>query len=117
MATDLKHEAELDDSTIKGEEESSMYHILKGWPIIIAHLRKESKELEKNSETKSKSTIAKTTFDMTVDQAISGLNRKTKPEYSNLSKQGPTLTSATRHRTSNSGECQRAIQSSYYSYE
>ena len=84
---------------------------------IIADLRKELKELEKNSETKSKSTITETTFDMTGDQAISGLNRKTKPEYSNLSKQSPTLTSATRHRTSDSGECQRAIQSSYYSYE
>lgn len=72
MATDLKREAELDISTIKGEEESSMYHMLKGWPIIIAHLRKESKELEKNSETKSKSTIARTTF---------------------KSKQSPTLTS------------------------
>ena len=78
MATNFKHEAELDDSTIKSEEESSMYHILKGWPIIVAHLRKESKELEKNSETKSKSTIAITTFDMTVNQAISGLNRKSK---------------------------------------
>ena len=54
MATDPKHEAELDYSTIKGKEESSMYQILKGWPIIIAQLRKESKELEKNSETKSK---------------------------------------------------------------
>jgi hypothetical protein len=30
-------------------------------------LRKESKELEKNSKTKSKSTIAKTTSDMMVD--------------------------------------------------
>ena len=59
MATDPKHEAELDYSTIKGKEESSTYHILKGWPIIIAQLRKESKELEKNRETKSKSTIAK----------------------------------------------------------
>jgi len=85
MATNLKHEAELDDSTIKSEEESSMYHILKGWPIIVAHLRKESKELEKNSETKSKSTIAKTTFNTTVNQTIGGLNRK--------SKQSPTLMS------------------------
>jgi len=85
MATNFKHEAELDDSTIKSEEESSMYHILKGWPIIVAHLRKESKELEKNSETKSKSTIAKTTFDTTVNQAISGLDRK--------SKRSPTLMS------------------------
>ena len=72
MATDLKHEAELDISTITGKEESSMYHILKGWPIIIAHLRKESKELEKNSKTKSKLTMTKTTF---------------------KSKQSPTLTS------------------------
>ena len=72
MATDLKHEAELDISTITGEEESSMYHILKGWPIIIAQLRKESEELKKNSKTKSKLTIAKTIF---------------------KSKQSPTLTS------------------------
>ena len=39
-----------------------MYQVLMGWPIIIAHLRKESKELKKNSKTKSKLTITKTTF-------------------------------------------------------
>ena len=42
---------------------------------IIADLRKRLKELEKNSETKFKSSIANTISDMTVDQAISGLNR------------------------------------------
>ena len=42
---------------------------------IIADLRKELKELEKNSETKFKSSIANAISDMTVDQAISGLNR------------------------------------------
>ena len=42
---------------------------------IIADLRMELKKLEKNSETKLKSTIANITSDMTVNQAISGLSR------------------------------------------
>ena len=41
ITTDLKHEAELDGSTIIGEEESSMYHILKGttqWVINLGRM-------------------------------------------------------------------------------